>query len=72
MGSILSARRPVGRCGLMPEGAAQQQLGPAGSAAHNARVVRTWARPPRPETVRWCGRSRLTGGLRAAGSEERA
>jgi hypothetical protein len=35
----LSARWPVGRCGLMPEGAAQQQLGPTGSAAHRARAV---------------------------------
>jgi hypothetical protein len=37
----LSVRRSVGHCGLTPEGAAQQQLGPAGSAAHHARAGAT-------------------------------
>jgi hypothetical protein len=67
-GFSLSARRPAGRCSLMPEGTAQQQLGPVGSTVHRARAAR-WAQSPRPETARWRGWPRLTGGSRAAGSE---
>jgi hypothetical protein len=34
----LSARRPVGCCSLTAVGTAQQQLDPAGSAAHRVRA----------------------------------
>jgi hypothetical protein len=37
-GFSLSTRRPAGRCSLMPEGTAQQQLGPVGSTVHRARA----------------------------------